>query len=153
MNLTMMGNNGTSYHDKQLATAESTISCSTEEEGGGDHIVSESDILVRSDELPMMIIAEDDNYESDMGFLSEIDHAVPSQAGGGWQPSGNWWKDMLYFCGPGWLVSIGRLCLCKTIDQTSLLSLFLIRYHLFQPILTRATIKRIFKQVRRHNTT
>lgn len=110
MNLTMMGNNGKSYHDKQLPTAESTISCSTEEGGGSNHIVSESDVLVRSEETPMMI-AEDDIDESGMGFLSEIDRNVPSQVGGGWEPSGNWWKDMLYFCGPGWLVSIGRLSL------------------------------------------
>jgi natural resistance-associated macrophage protein len=23
-----------------------------------------------------------------------------------WEPSGNWWKDFLFFCGPGWFVSI-----------------------------------------------
>jgi len=24
----------------------------------------------------------------------------------GWSPTGVWWKDLLFFCGPGWLVSI-----------------------------------------------
>mmetsp|Transcript_21563 Transcript_21563/g.24759 ORF Transcript_21563/g.24759 Transcript_21563/m.24759 type:complete len:104 (+) Transcript_21563:102-413(+) len=26
-----------------------------------------------------------------------------------WSPSGTWWKDMLYFFGPGWLVSIAYI--------------------------------------------
>ncbi|KAL3798062.1 hypothetical protein HJC23_012353 [Cyclotella cryptica] len=26
-----------------------------------------------------------------------------------WEPSGSWWKDMLYFVGPGWIVSIAYI--------------------------------------------
>lgn len=29
-----------------------------------------------------------------------------ANVGGGWSPSGSSWKDFLFFCGPGWLVSI-----------------------------------------------
>lgn len=58
-----------------------------------------------------------------------------------WTPSGSWWKDLLHFCGPGWLVSIAyvdpgnyqadiqaggttRYSLLWTIWWTSILSIY-----------------------------
>ena len=32
---------------------------------------------------------------------------------GGWSPSGSSWKDFLFFCGPGWLVSV-RVCVTSS---------------------------------------
>lgn len=97
---------GNGYQDKPLTHGISTVSTNTIE--GSD----ESDGLVRNDddndETPR-ILAIDDEDNRERGFLSGIvenetsSSTTPETV---WQPSGNSWKDALYFCGPGWLVSI-----------------------------------------------
>jgi len=64
---------------------------------GGDHFTDED----RS-RGPFDIAPEEDS--------SSVQNRVGgSTAAAIWEPSGIWWRDMLYFVGPGWLVSIAYI--------------------------------------------
>ncbi|KAG7338339.1 NRAMP family Mn2+/Fe2+ transporter [Nitzschia inconspicua] len=96
-----------SYHDNPLTKGESTVSTNV---ASNKSIYNENDVLVRrdddDDESPRVLLENDEgDNRSDKGLLLEMD-SIESQSGTLWEPSGNRWKDLLYFCGPGWLVSI-----------------------------------------------
>jgi len=49
--------------------------------------------------------------KEDQDHSSKTRLSMATSTGGGvmelgWSPTGVWWKDLLFFCGPGWLVSI-----------------------------------------------
>ena len=87
----------------------------TVENGGDEHDVSQTNHDTIIDER----LISDENDGRDSGedrFTDEgntEDATAFSDNGSGlappWQPSGIWWKDMLYFVGPGWLVSIAYI--------------------------------------------
>lgn len=154
---------GIGSHDKPLTHGISTGSMHTNE--GSD----ESDGIVRNDddggETPRMLAINDDEDTTEGGFLSRIEVNTSSSTTPEtpWQPSGNWWKDALYFCGPGWLVSIAyvstatntmlyvRSSVAMPTPDSHLLALFL---HLTnnKGTLIQATTRPIFTRVPRHNT-
>jgi natural resistance-associated macrophage protein 2 len=85
-------NNG--YQNKSLRDGKSTVSSSSCGENDG--------LVLNNDETPMLISTEEVCIQDNFGIAAVI--TVP-----GWEPTGSWWKDLFYFCGPGWLVSIAYI--------------------------------------------
>lgn len=83
----------------------------------------DSDILFRMD--PQLLTSSarredspEDETEGDSEFQSSTkkQHSSELEFIGGstespppWEPSGNWWRDFMYFSGPGWFVSIAYI--------------------------------------------
>lgn len=66
---------------------------------------------------PQLVIHDDDDRQRSFEVISSSVASSVSEGPDGvagdtilpWEPSGNRWKDMLYFVGPGWLVSIAYI--------------------------------------------
>lgn len=49
---------------------------------------------------------DNDLHERSTSIQDSNDNMVTSASRSQWIPSGSWWKDLMYFAGPGWMVSV-----------------------------------------------
>mmetsp|Transcript_49358 Transcript_49358/g.50158 ORF Transcript_49358/g.50158 Transcript_49358/m.50158 type:complete len:357 (+) Transcript_49358:134-1204(+) len=85
-------------------SGEMIVAQSTNNDTDADNDTDTSAILKKKKKSSNIVIKQEDRS-------SKTRLSMATSTGGGvmdlgWSPTGVWWKDLLFFCGPGWLVLI-----------------------------------------------